>query len=90
MLDLWLVKREFGLLVADNVINAGFLKRSQHHLPRHTRFVQLRKLRYRTEDTLGEGKRRSESEIRSTQLYGVHSKSTRLPSGELGGRVGKT
>ena len=56
MLVLRVVQREFGLLVADNEISVGFLKRSQPHLPRHTRFVLPRKLRYRIEDTLGEVK----------------------------------
>ena len=78
MLDLRVVKREFDLLVADNGTSAGFLKRSQHHLRRHIRFVLLHKLRYRTEDTLGEGEGKSESEIRSTQLYGAPSRTTRL------------
>ncbi len=88
MLDLWGVKSELGLLVAGDVMSVGFLRKSQHHLPRHTRFVLLRILRYRTEDTLGERKVQSESEIRSTYLYGAHSKTSRLFLRRIGRKVG--
>ena len=53
MLDLRGVQRELEHPVADNEMRAGFLKRLQRHLPRRRRFVLPRRLRYRTEGTLG-------------------------------------